>query len=240
MSTVQQIKLTDETYKRLYKEQEEELSYLKEFIKGSSLKEIKETQQERDSLKIENSNLKGQVEQLKNTVRVIREQADKRVEQAEKRVAIEKDREYSQKLTDKGKNERRSIREKEVKPVEQKLAYVESERDRISEMYNSLLTEFNVSHENERLILETCREILERVRDKVNDRETKEAITKEITNLSKVDIEQECREIHRLLEEGKTQKEVANIMYPDVKRREVKVSARVKSKTYIKMYGDSN
>ena len=57
--------------------------------------------------------------------------------------------EKAQSLSDQRKN----IRTKEVKPEKEKVEQAKQEVDRIQNMYESLLSEFNQSHENEKAIL---------------------------------------------------------------------------------------
>ena len=108
------------------------------------------------------------------------------------------------------------------------------------EMYNSLLEQFNKSHENELAIMNMCKEILETVKQLVVNGSTAEEVVKTIDNnvetLQKYTIKEECETIHNMLENKYTKKEIANILYPDLKRREQKVQDRINSKLYKDMY----
>lgn len=109
------------------------------------------------------------------------------------------------------------------------------------EMYNSLLEQFNKSHENELAIMDMCKEILETVKQLVVNGSTAEEIVKTIDNnvesLQKFSVEEECDIIKNMLDNNYTKKEIASYLYPGLARREQKVQDRINSKTYQKKFG---
>ena len=97
---------------------------------------------------------------------------------------------------------RKNIRQKEVKPKEEIIEQSKEEVDRIQNMYNSLLFEFNKSHENETAILSLCSEILTTVKQLVVNGNTTDEIVNSIDagveSLKNLSIKDECEIIHNL------------------------------------------
>lgn len=138
-------------------------------------------------------------------------------------------------------DQRKNIRSKEVKPEKEKVEQAKEEVDRIQNMYESLLKEFNKSHENEAAILNMCSEILTTVKQLVSNGATPEEVIEKIDSsvesLKSLSIKEECDIIHSWLMGGHSKKEVASYLYPDLARREQKVQERINSKTYKDMFG---
>lgn len=137
-------------------------------------------------------------------------------------------------------NQRKNINSKIIKPKEELVEQAKEEVDRIQNMYNSLLAEFNQSHENELAIMNMCSEILSTVKQLVvsgsTSEEIVEKIDKGVESLQKFSIKEECEIIHNMIEHNHTKKEIAAYLYPDLARREQKVQDRINSKTYQEMY----
>ena len=109
------------------------------------------------------------------------------------------------------------------------------------EMYNSLLEQFNKSHENETTIISMCSEILTVVKNLIVSGETTdkviEQIDKGVESLQQYSIEEECEIIHNFVENKYSNKEIAAYLWPGLKRGPQKVSERINSKYYIDKYG---
>lgn len=137
-------------------------------------------------------------------------------------------------------DQRKNIRSKEVKPEREKAEQAREEVDRIQNMYNQLLNEFKLSHRNEEAIIGLCSDILSTVKQLVLNGNTSEEIIEKIDTgvetLQTYTIKEECEIIHNMLENKYSKKEIANILYPDLKRKEQKVQDRINSKTYRDMY----
>lgn len=138
-------------------------------------------------------------------------------------------------------DQRKNIRKNEVKPKEEIVEQAKQEVDRIQGMYESLLEQFNKSHENETTIINMCSEILTVVKQLIVSGETTEKVIEQIDkgveSLQQYSIEEECEIIHNFLENGYTNKEIAAYLWPGLKRGPQKVSERITSKYYIDKYG---
>ena len=246
MAIVAEMKLDDKEYKRLYNEQREKAEYLEGFIGESTVEQIKQDKDKIESLSkevVEQDKkiavLNNKVKEKDNTINLLRENRDKEIKEAENRVKIQveraKEAEAEEKVRHAKANEAYKVRQNEVKPLKAKyealLEHIGETTDRTDKNVLQLIE----------LVTSEFDKIEQLITDDRTQVELKEAVREikrdTINKISKDNIAEECREINRLLNEGKTQKEIANIMYPDIKRREVKVSDRIKSKTYKKMYG---
>lgn len=243
MSNVETLKLPESSYKQLYDRQREEIEYLKEFIGKASVEKINSL----EALSTENEVLKAKLVE-KNKQLADKDKAysdyksstEKRIKQAVESAERRKDYEYAEKLNNKGLNERRSIRNNEVKPEKQRADLAEKERDRVKEMYDSLLSEFKLSHQNESTIIGLCQEILSAVKSNLEKGNTVDDMIKIIDNgiesITNTSIADECRRIHELKSAGITHSEIASIVYPGLKRGVTKVSERINSKIYEEMF----
>jgi uncharacterized coiled-coil protein SlyX len=249
--TVEKLRVSEESYKNLYDEQKEKIDYLEKFIGDSTVERIKADKGKIETLSKKVAEQDKQIAVLNNSIKekeeaisLLREQRDKEIKQAIKRVEREKDNEYAVKLKDKGTNERRNIRNKEVKPLEQKVEEQDKEIDRLQAMHSETMEKLEQVLNELSTNTELTEKVLELVKSLIEKGEPKEKIVdtidKAIETIDRGSVADECRKIHQLVLEGKTQKEIANIMYPDLKRREVKVSDRIKSKTYQKMFNSEN
>lgn len=207
----------------------ETINKLKEKNKELETEAIKlrATDSEKDKLLAEKDKLITEVRNSINT----------KIKFKEEQLRREYDEKHKQSLIDMRKN----IRQKEVKPKEEIIEQSKEEVDRIQNMYNSLLLEFNKSHENETVILNMCSEILTTVKQLVVNGNTTDEIVNSINagveSLKNLSIKDECEIIHNFIENGHSKKEVAQYLYPDLARREQKVQERINSKQYQEMFG---
>lgn len=182
---------------------------------------------EKDKLLAEKDKL---ITEIKNSINT-------KINFREEQLRREYDNKHKKSLIDMRKN----IRQKEVKPKEEIIEKSKEEVDRIQNMYESLLKEFNQSHENETAILNMCSEILTTVKQLVSNGATPEEVIEKIDSsvesLKNLSIKDECEIIHNFIESGHSKKEVATYLYPDLARREQKVQERINSKQYQEMFG---
>lgn len=189
--------------------------------------QLRATDAEKDKLIAEKDKL---ITEIRNSINT-------KINFREEQLRREYEERHKQSLIDMRKN----IRQKEVKPKDEIIEQSKEEVDRIQNMYNSLLFEFNKSHENETAILSLCSEILTTVKQLVvNGNTTDEIITSidtGVESLKNLSIKDECEIIHNFIENGHSKKEVAAYLYPDLARREQKVQERINSKQYQEMFG---
>ena len=246
---VERLRISEESYKSLYDEQKEKVEYLEKFIGDSTVEKIKQDRRMIETLNKKVSEQDKQIAVLSNTIKekeaaigLLREQRDKEIEEAKNLVRIQLERDKEAEVRESVKhakaNEAFKVRQNEVKPLkaqyEALLEHIGETTDRTDKnVLNLIELVTNGFNRVEQLISEggTQEEIREAVEEVKRDTISK------INN--KEDIIKECREIHSLLEQGKSQKEIANIMYPDLKRKETKVSDRIKSKTYQKLFNEN-
>lgn len=154
---------------------------------------------------------------------------------------FEQSKEFKGELEEKLKTKERNMNYFKVEPAKKKAEQAEQERDRVQNMYESLLKEFRQSHENEAAIITLCSEILTTVKQLVNNGATQDEIIDKIDSsvesLKSLSIREECDIIHSWLMGGHSKKEVASYLYPDLARREQKVQERINSRTYKDMFG---
>ena len=151
-------------------------------------------------------------------------------------------------------DQRKNIRSKEVKPEKEKVEQANNERDRVQQMYESLLGEFNQSHENEKAMLTEVRHLTEMTNtllslcdskftviiDLINNGATKEEVVSCINEaketVAQARIRKECIQIHEYILGGYSTSEIASILYPNIERRIQKVSERMSSAIYQQMF----
>lgn len=245
MNNVERLKVSEESYKGLYDEQREKIEYLEKFIGDSTVEKIKADRKMIETLNkkvVEQDKqiavLSNTVKEKDNTICLLREQRDKEIREAEDRIKIQLERNKEAEVRESVKhakaNEAFKVRQNEVKPLkaqyEALLEHIGETTDRTDKnVLNLIELVTNGFNTVEQLISKggTQEEIKEAVEEVKRDT---------ISKISKDDINEECRKIHSLILEGKTQKEIANIMYPNLARKEIKVSDRIKSKAYQRLF----
>lgn len=159
-------------------------------------------------------------------------------------------RQFDIELDKKLKHKENNMNYNHVRPLEKQVEQAHNERDRVQTMYESLLSEFNQSHENETAILNMCNklsntteEILSIVKQLLLNGatvdEVVEQIDKGINSIQSLTIEEECIQIHNLLDNGHKKKEIAELLYPSLARGKSKVSERIRSKKYLEIFGNA-
>ena len=125
---------------------------------------LRATDSEKDKMITEKNNQIAEIKKNFDT------QVTNKLEWQRKQFELEK----KQSLSDQRKN----IRSKEVKPEKEKVEAANNERDRIQQMYDSLLNEFNQSHENEKAILDICSDILSNIKQLISNGATSDELVK--------------------------------------------------------------
>ena len=159
-------------------------------------------------------------------------------------------RQFNIELDKKLKHKENNMNYNHVRPLEKQVEQANNERDRIQTMYKSLLNEFNQSHNNETAILSMCNklsntteEILSIVKQLLLNGatvdEVVEQIDKGLNSIQSLTIEEECIQIHNLLDNGHKKKEIAELLYPGLARGKSKVSERIRSKKYLEIFGNA-
>ena len=188
---------------------------------------LRSADEQKDKIIAEKDKLINEIRKNFNTQLKIKTSELRRQFEVEKKQALDK--------------QRNNIEYYKVKPEKEKVNIAQEERDRIKEMYDALLSEHKLSHENEKAIIGLCTDILNNIKTLIKSGETSEEIIKKIDSgvesVKSISIKEECEQIHNLLTNGHSKKEIAALMYPDLARREQKVQDRINSKTYINMFG---
>ena len=155
--------------------------------------------------------------------------------------------EKAQSLSDQRKN----IRSKEVKPEKEKVEAANNERDRIQNMYESLLSEFNQSHENEKAILNICSDILSNIKQLISNGATSDELVEKIdsgikslekkANKNKAELIAEDKKIIQMINDGMSDSDIADIIYShlnDPKVRRVQLSKRKATQRFKELVGN--
>ena len=211
---------------------------------------VKDLEDEAIALRATDAEKDKMIEEKDNQLAYIKKnfdtQLNSRLEWQRKQFEAEK----NQSLSDQRKN----IRAREVKPEKEKVEAANNERDRVQQMYESLLGEFNQSHENEKAMLTEVRHLTEMTNtllslcdskftviiDLINNGATKEEVVSCINEaketVAQARIRKECIQIHEYILGGYSTSEIASILYPNIERRIQKVSERMSSAIYQQMF----
>lgn len=148
-------------------------------------------------------------------------------------------------------DQRKNIRSKEVKPEREKVEAANSERDRVQNMYDSLLSEFNQSHENEKTILSICSEILSNIKQLISSGATSDKLVEKIDSgikslekkatKTKAELIAEDKKIIQMIDDGMSDSDIADIIYShldDPKVRRVQLSKRKATQRFKELVGN--
>lgn len=211
---------------------------------------VKDLENEAIALRATDAEKDKMIEEKDNQLAYIREHFDTqlngRLEWQRKQFEAEK----NQSLIDQRKN----IRSREVKPEKEKVEQAKQEVNRIQKMYESLICELNISHDNEKTMLTEIRHLTE-ISDTLlslcnskftviigllNNGATKEEVVSCINEaketVAQARIRKECIQIHEYILGGYSISEIASILYPNIERRIQKVSERMSSAIYQQMF----
>ena len=148
-------------------------------------------------------------------------------------------------------DQRKNIRQKEVKPKEEIVEKSKEEVDRVQTMYQSLLDEFNQSHENEKAILSICSEILNNIKQLISNGATSDELVKKIDSgikslekkatKTKAELIAEDKKIIQMSNDGMSDSDIADIIYShldDPKVRRVQLSKRKATQRFKELVGN--
>ena len=148
-------------------------------------------------------------------------------------------------------DQRKNIRSKEVKPEKEKVEAANNERDRIQQMYDSLLNEFNQSHENEKAILDICSDILSNIKQLISNGATSDELVKKIDSgikslekkatKTKAELIAEDKKIIQMSNDGMSDSDIADIIYShldDPKVRRIQLSKRKATQRFKELVGN--
>ena len=148
-------------------------------------------------------------------------------------------------------DQRKNIRSKEVKPEKEKVEAANNERDRIQNMYDSLICELNISHENEKAILDICSDILSNIKQLISNGATSDELVEKIdsgikslekkANKNKAELIAEDKKIIQMINDGMSDSDIADIIYShlaDPKVRRVQLSKRKATQRFKELVGN--
>lgn len=160
-------------------------------------------------------------------------------------------REYEERHKQSLINMRKNIRQKEVKPKDEIIEQSKEEVDRIQNMYDSLIKEFNKSHENETTILNLCSDILTNVKKLINNGATHDELVEKIDSgikslekkatKTKAELIAEDKKIIQMIDDGMSDSAIADIIYnhlDDPKVRRVQLSKRKSTQRFKELVGN--
>lgn len=208
---------------------------------------VKDLEDEAIALRATDAEKDKMIEEKDNQLAYIRKnfdtQLNSRLEWQRKQFEAEK----TQSLSDQRKN----IRSREVKPEKEKVEQANNERDRVQQMYESLLGEFNQSHENEKAILSICSEILNNIKQLINNGATSDELVEKIDSgikslekkvtKTKAELIAEDKKIIQMMNDGMSDSDIADIIYShldDPKVRRVQLSKRKATQRFKELVGN--
>ena len=208
---------------------------------------VKDLEDEAIALRATDAEKDKMIEEKDNQLAYIRKnfdnQLNSRLEWQRKQFEAEK----NQSLCDQRKN----IRSREVKPEKEKVEQAKQEVDRIQNMYESLLSEFNQSHENEKAILSICGEILNNIKQLINNGATSDELVEKIDSgikslekkatKTKAELIAEDKKIIQMMNDGMSDSDIADIIYShldDPKVRRVQLSKRKATQRFKELVGN--
>lgn len=267
--SIENIRLKESDYRRLYEEQIDRNNLIESIIKFSAAEQIKRDQELIANLTSERDILKGKVESVDKQIAEIKAAYEQAKRNLERQVREEKERQ----LTDFKKN----VNSKKLKPLEERISLLESELDSKNreleqvkaerEQLNNKLIECETLLKSRNEEIERLKSIESKVdtiynylissfgelklminngssKDEIIDTiESIESTAKERVAKSKEELEAEDLEIIQELNSGMTKSEIADKHYShlsDQQTRRVQLSKRMKSKRFMSLVGKQN
>ena len=229
----------------LYNNTKEKLDYLESLVGDLATDKIKQLKEELNTIKMERDNYKGQLEQVEKRIKEIKEQYEKEIEninkahedgKARQRGKWENDVNYYYRESEKYKTELNRVKTELNNKDEQLNKYkTELEKELIKV---SLLDTMNNKLDT---ILNEIANISDMLVELDNNNSTKEevieAVKNKVNKISNIDIAHECERIYIMTMQGLTVEQIAEELYPGVKRGRSKVSERKGHKFYTNITG---
>ena len=237
MSAVKQMKLDNESYKYLYETESEKVALLTTVCSEATAALVQQLKTENNELKLQNSNLTGQLSKAEDSIKTMNNMVNDVKDAYEDKL---KQQEFKNNYTvieakatsakQARSSERAKIRATEVKPLK-------DENDKLLETINNItskhykeFTDFvNLSvKQHDELV-----DMLTKIMDLVSNDDKKNSLKSDIEKLT---IKQENEIIHSMLSSGCSNTEIADRLWPTLGRRYTKLSERLRSNSYLKMY----
>ena len=240
---------------------EHEVEYLKERINllesvidyslAETVKElksrVKNLEDEAIALRAADTEKDKMITEKNNQIAEIKKNFDTQLESKLQWQRRQFEAEKAQSLSDQRKN----IRSKEVKPEKEKVEAANNERDRIQQMYESLICELNISHENEKAILNICSDILNNIKQLISNGATSDELVEKIdsgikslekkANKNKSELIAEDKKIIQMINDGMSDSDIADIIYShlnDPKVRRIQLSKRKATQRFKELVGN--
>ena len=208
---------------------------------------VKNLENEAIALRAADSEKDKMITEKNNQIAEIKKNFDTQLESKLQWQRRQFEAEKAQSLSDQRKN----IRSKEVKPEKEKVEQAKQEVDRIQQMYESLLREFNQSHENEKAILDICSEILNNIKQLISNGATSDELVEKIDSgikslekkvtKTKAELIAEDKKIIQMSNDGMSDSDIADIIYShldDPKVRRVQLSKRKVTQRFKELVGN--
>ena len=208
---------------------------------------VKNLENEAIALRAADSEKDKMITEKNNQIAEIKKNFDTQLESKLQWQRRQFEAEKAQSLSDQRKN----IRSKEVKPEKEKVEQAKQEVDRIQQMYESLLREFNQSHENEKAILDICSEILNNIKQLISNGATSDELVEKIDSgikslekkvtKTKAELIAEDKKIIQMSNDGMSDSDIADIIYShldDPKVRRVQLSKRKATQRFKELVGN--
>ena len=237
MSAVKQIKLDYDSYKYLYETESEKVALLTTVCSEATAALVQQLKTENNEVKLQNSNLIGQLSKAEDSIKTMNSMVNDVKAAYENKL---KQQEFKNSYTvveakatsakQARSSERAKIRATEVKPLK-------DENDKLLETINNItsqhykeFTDFvNLSvKQHDELV-----DMLTKIIDLVSNDDKKNSLKSDIEKLT---IKQENEIIHSMLSSGCSNTEIADRLWPTLGRRYTKLSERLRSNSYLKMY----
>lgn len=237
MSAVKQMKLDNDSYKYLYETESEKVALLTTVCSEATAALVQQLKTENSELKLQNSNLIGQISKAEDSIKTMNSMVndvkaayENKLKQQEFKNSYTVAEAKATSAKQARSSERAKVRATEVKPLK-------AENDKLLETINNItsqhykeFTDFvNLSvKQHDELV-----NMLTKIINLVSNDDIKNSLKNDIEKLT---IKQENEIIHSMLSSGCSNTEIADRLWPTLGRRYAKLSERLKSNSYLKMY----
>lgn len=237
MSAVKQIKLDSDSYKYLYETESEKVALLTTVCSEATAALVQQLKTENNELKLQNSNLIGQlskaedsIKTMNNMVNDVKAAYENKLKQQEFKNSYTIVEAKATSAKQARSSERAKVRATEVKPLK-------AENDKLLETINNITSQhYNEFTDFVKLSVKQHDELVDmltKIIDLVSNDDKKNSLKNDIEKLT---IKQENEIIHSMISSGCSNTEIADRLWPTLGRRYVKLSERLKSNSYLKMY----
>ena len=225
----------------LYNDTKNKLEYLEGLVGELSVDKIDHLNKELETVKTERDSYSGQVKQLELRIQDLKKAHEDG--KARQRGKWEADVDYYKNELNKSKTELSKCRTE----LNNCKAELNSSEEQLSECRTELEKELikvdllNTMDNKLDTVLAEITSISDMLVEMSENNSTKddviEAVKNRVNSINKVDVISECERIYIMTEQGLSAEQIAEIMYPGVKRGSIKVSERRKHKYYENIVG---